>query len=49
MRQNLDSYKALADKAEEDKMDLAHELKVVGTKRRLPLSPFFFPFCFGCL
>ena len=53
MRQNLDSYKALADKAEEDKMDLAYELKVVGTKRRLPLSPFSFPsfwlFMMGCI
>ena len=43
MRQNLDSYQASANKAEEDKMNLAFELKVAGNKRRLPLSPLFFP------
>ena len=43
MRQNLDSYKALADKLEESKMDLANELKVAGTKEGspFPLFPFF--------
>ena len=42
MRVSLDNSKADCSQAEEAKMDMAYEIKVVGSKRRRP-PPFFFP------